>query len=81
MDAWEKNVKCIKCGKEMQIKSFRKFPGKHIIGKGYICDECLKAEKEAQAEVQAEAQAEAQAEVQAETEAQEQSRTADTEAK
>ena len=59
MGAWEKTVKCIKCNKEMHIKSFRKFSGKHIFGKGYICAECLKAGKDSQANTKpAEAEAE-----------------------
>lgn len=45
MGAWIKVVKCMKCNKDMQIKSFRKTPGKHVFGKGYICEECLKKQE------------------------------------
>lgn len=46
MGALVKTVKCMKCNKDMQIKSFRIAPGKHVFGKGYICEACLKKENQ-----------------------------------
>ena len=48
MSALVKTVKCIKCHSEMKIKSFCINPGKYVIGKGYLCNECVKKSKAAQ---------------------------------
>ena len=50
MSIWEKTVQCLRCGKELQIKSFRLNPGKYIFAQGYLCNACLEAEKQARTE-------------------------------
>lgn len=45
MSIWVTTKKCFQCGQEIEIKSFRKNPGKHVLGKGYLCQACLDAQK------------------------------------
>ena len=50
MSIWVTTKKCFQCGREVEIRSFRKDPGKHVLGKGYLCRDCLAAQKEKAAE-------------------------------
>lgn len=46
MKGMTKVVNCIKCGAQIEMKTFRLSKAEYVLGKGYLCEDCLKKSKE-----------------------------------
>ena len=46
MKGMTKVVNCIKCGAEIEFKTFKISKAEYVMGKGYICEDCVKKQKE-----------------------------------